>query len=180
MVVRRAKPASRKGFIVFVTSQQVDQTRLPRPFYSQKQYDIVIKPSDTRPATCARCHFSFEFRVAFCLLVFRTVCMEEVEGKEGRESSSSRQASGLADAVMDSLLNPGLNARMKSMMNGSFVMLIVTLSLLALLTGGNGHVIALLGIRAFDPTIKVLSCCLFGAINWFLGELANIEPKKCQ
>ena len=49
-------------------------------------------------------------------------------------------------AILDSLFQPGLNAPMQRAMNASFAGLLLVLLALALLTRGNVHVCALMGI----------------------------------
>ncbi|PWN45611.1 hypothetical protein IE81DRAFT_279195, partial [Ceraceosorus guamensis] len=65
-----------------------------------------------------------------------------------------------------SLFQPGLNTPMKKAMDLSFYGLFIVLGGLSLLTGGNVHVLALLGI----------AIALFCSINWFLSELAKLPP----
>lgn len=71
----------------------------------------------------------------------------------------------LADAVIDSILQPGLNPRLRAIMNQTFYALFAVLGLLLILTSGNLHVVALL----------TLAIALFYSIDWFLKELVLVQ-----
>lgn len=72
------------------------------------------------------------------------------------DQPASQSSGGAGDAIMQSLFMPGLNTPMKRAMDASFFGLFLVLGALALITGGNVHVLALLGI----------AMGLFLSVNW--------------
>lgn len=60
------------------------------------------------------------------------------------------------ESVWESVFQEGVNSPTHRIMNMAFYGLFITLSGLAIASGGNGHVLALL----------VLSVCLFMSVNW--------------
>lgn len=62
----------------------------------------------------------------------------------------------LATSIFDSLFQPGLNTPTRNIMNFAFFGLFITLGALAILTHGNGHVLALFAI----------SVALFASVQW--------------
>ncbi|GAA5891110.1 hypothetical protein JCM6882_006422 [Rhodosporidiobolus microsporus] len=83
--------------------------------------------------------------------------------------SSSRETgrSTFVD-VVQSIFEPGTNAGLVRAMSFSFYALFLTLGGMIFLTGGNLHVVALLG----------LSVALFVSIKWFLIQIAEEEEKQ--
>ncbi|KAJ3020422.1 SMK killer toxin resistance protein [Thoreauomyces humboldtii] len=73
---------------------------------------------------------------------------------------------GIVEEIWNSVFTPGVNTRVQGAMNLSFLGLFLSLTMLAVVTGGNPHVIALIAIAA----------CLFGSVQWFLKEMANMPP----
>lgn len=71
-------------------------------------------------------------------------------------SSSSSSSATLLDEIATSLFTPGFSDKMTTIMNATFMALFIVLVALAVLTGGNIHAIALLGI----------ALALFAAVNW--------------
>ncbi|GAA5972270.1 hypothetical protein JCM11641_002381 [Rhodosporidiobolus odoratus] len=82
-------------------------------------------------------------------------------------STRETQRSMVSD-VVNSIFEPGTNAGLVRAMSYSFYALFVTLLGMVLLTGGNWHVIALLG----------LSVALFISIRLFLVQIAEAEEKQ--
>lgn len=60
------------------------------------------------------------------------------------------------ESVVESVFHAGVDTSTHRVMNGAFYALFATLACLALLSGGNGHVLALLA----------LSLGLFLSVNW--------------
>ncbi|KAI8823526.1 ER protein Pkr1-domain-containing protein [Fimicolochytrium jonesii] len=85
-----------------------------------------------------------------------------------RTLDEQRQArnKNILEEVWDSIFTPGINSRVQGVMNLSFAGLFLSLLALAVATGGNLHVLALMGVAA----------CLFASIQWFLHELAKQPP----
>ncbi|KAI8365900.1 uncharacterized protein BYT42DRAFT_618353 [Radiomyces spectabilis] len=79
---------------------------------------------------------------------------------------NSEQSQGLASDIVKSIMTPGYTARgVITLMFYAFYALFATLFLLIFLTGGNGHVVALL----------LLSLCLFFIIKWYIAELEYMK-----
>ncbi|CAO1613411.1 unnamed protein product [Parajaminaea phylloscopi] len=76
----------------------------------------------------------------------------------------SQQPASLGQHILDSLFSPGLNTPTRNLMNYSFYGLFFTLLGLALITGGNIHVLFLLAV----------AIALWLSVNWFLHELAKM------
>ncbi|GAA5925429.1 hypothetical protein JCM10213_008789 [Rhodosporidiobolus nylandii] len=72
--------------------------------------------------------------------------------------------------VVHSIFEPGTNTGLVRAMSFSFYALFATLLGMVWLTGGNLHVVALLG----------LSVALFVSIKWFLIQIAEEEEKQRQ
>ena len=117
-----------------------------------------------------------EFGTLICFLKKNLFVMDIVDQSI---KSVNKDDASFGDAVIDSLFTPGLNNRMKFLMNASYSLLVLTLIGLVILTGGNWHVISLLGISFYShhvhAYILVLCCALFGAINWFLLKIKSLE-----
>ncbi|KAI8088762.1 uncharacterized protein BX664DRAFT_358406 [Halteromyces radiatus] len=73
---------------------------------------------------------------------------------------------GLVADIVTSIMTPGYTATgvIKAMFY-AFYALFATLIVMVVITGGNGHVIALL----------LLAFCLFLAIRWFIAEMDNLK-----
>ncbi|KAI9105547.1 ER protein Pkr1-domain-containing protein [Phlyctochytrium arcticum] len=87
--------------------------------------------------------------------------------KEGAHSQPAAPLSLLED-IYASLFVPGVTPRVQQLMNMAFAGLFISLSALAVATGGNWHVLALLAIAV----------ALFLSVQWFLKELAAIQPPQ--
>lgn len=70
--------------------------------------------------------------------------------------------------VISSIFTPGTNSGLIQAMSYSFYALFVTLFGMVLLTGGNGHVVALLG----------LSVGLFVSIKWCVLSSPLVQPRR--
>ncbi|KAL8284261.1 hypothetical protein RQP46_005010 [Phenoliferia psychrophenolica] len=77
-------------------------------------------------------------------------------------------SSGVLSDVVESIWTPGTNTGLIKAMNASFYALFATLVVMLFLTGGNGHVWALLG----------LSLGLFLSIKWFLVQISDVEESR--
>ncbi|KAI9205851.1 ER protein Pkr1-domain-containing protein [Polychytrium aggregatum] len=86
--------------------------------------------------------------------------------EDAEDAKPNQQPITLAEEIIDSILNPGIKGRVAAMMNLSFAFLILSLIVLAVLTGGNIHVLILI----------VISACLFASLQWFLYELSKGPP----
>ncbi|CAO3628542.1 unnamed protein product [Cunninghamella echinulata] len=76
---------------------------------------------------------------------------------------------GLVTDIITSIMTPGYTATgVIKLMFYAFYALFVTLLGMVFITGGNGHVIALL----------FLSICLFIAIRWFIAEMDRIKREN--
>ncbi|TPX64281.1 hypothetical protein SpCBS45565_g06015 [Spizellomyces sp. 'palustris'] len=73
---------------------------------------------------------------------------------------------GILEEIWNSIFTPGVNSRVQGVMNLSFAGLLLSLTALAVATGGNMHVLALMAIAV----------CLFLSVQWFLRELARMPP----
>lgn len=65
-------------------------------------------------------------------------------------------STGIFEEIWNSIFTPGVNSRVQRVMNFSFAGLFVSLGALAVATGGNIHVLALIGIAG----------CLFVSVQW--------------
>ncbi|KAI8909434.1 ER protein Pkr1-domain-containing protein, partial [Powellomyces hirtus] len=65
----------------------------------------------------------------------------------------------ILEEIWNSVFTPGVNSRVQGAMNMSFAGLFVSLTALAVVTGGNLHVIALIGIAG----------CLFASVQWWVS-----------
>ncbi|GAA5831205.1 hypothetical protein JCM3766R1_002967 [Sporobolomyces carnicolor] len=83
-------------------------------------------------------------------------------------SSPQGSSGGMLSDVISSIFTPGTNSGLIQAMSYSFYALFVTLFGMVLLTGGNGHVVALLG----------LSVGLFVSIKWFLVQIKEVEEQQ--
>lgn len=115
-----------------------------------------------------------------------------------RPASDVQAGGGASDAVIQSLMQPGLNTPLRRAMNLTFVLLLLTLTGLSVLTRGNPHFLALLAIAScLWATVTwyvliMLSPCLSlsslahkftypsAGIVRFLNELANLPPSAFQ
>ncbi|KAJ3282792.1 hypothetical protein HK104_010718 [Borealophlyctis nickersoniae] len=77
-----------------------------------------------------------------------------------------RHSPSLIEEVWNSIFTPGVNSRVQTVINASFIGLFLSLAALAVVTGGNLHVLALIAIAA----------CLFFSLQWFIRELAKLPP----
>ncbi|KAI9307579.1 hypothetical protein BJ944DRAFT_261667 [Cunninghamella echinulata] len=76
---------------------------------------------------------------------------------------------GFVTDIITSIMTPGYTATgVIKLMFYAFYALFVTLLGMVFITGGNGHVIALL----------FLSICLFIAIRWFIAEMDRIKREN--
>ncbi|KAG0179568.1 hypothetical protein DFQ29_001918 [Apophysomyces sp. BC1021] len=85
-----------------------------------------------------------------------------------------QQPEGLVADIVQSIMTPGHTPKgVIQLMFYAFYALFVTLGIMVVMTGFNGHVIALL----------LLSLCLFLTIRWFVAEMERMDrnadtPKK--
>ncbi|KNC98357.1 uncharacterized protein SPPG_06065 [Spizellomyces punctatus DAOM BR117] len=77
---------------------------------------------------------------------------------------------GILEEIWNSIFTPGVNSRVQGVMNLSFAGLFLSLTALAVATGGNMHVLALMAI----------AICLFLSVQWFLRELARMPPPPAE
>ncbi|KAL0075064.1 hypothetical protein J3Q64DRAFT_1776513 [Phycomyces blakesleeanus] len=79
------------------------------------------------------------------------------------------QEPGLTNDIIRSIMTPGYTAKgVIKLMFYAFYALFATLAAMVVITGGNGHVIALL----------LLSLCLFFTIRWFVAEMEQIKKNE--
>ncbi|CAO3634057.1 unnamed protein product [Cunninghamella blakesleeana] len=83
--------------------------------------------------------------------------------------SNKEEDKGLVTDIITSIMTPGYTATgVIKIMFYAFYALFATLFGMVIITGGNGHVIALF----------LLSICLFIAIQWFIAEMDRIKHEN--
>ncbi|KAI9499354.1 hypothetical protein BDB00DRAFT_796462 [Zychaea mexicana] len=77
--------------------------------------------------------------------------------------------SGIVNDIVQSIMTPGYTAKgVIKLMFYAFYVLFATLAAMVVVTGFNGHVIALL----------LLSICLFLTIRWFIAEMERVKAQE--
>ncbi|KAJ3041916.1 hypothetical protein HDV00_008425 [Rhizophlyctis rosea] len=82
------------------------------------------------------------------------------------QTESNEAQRNIVEEIWESIFTPGVNERVRSVINMCFVGLFLSLGSLAIATKGNIHVLALMGIAGG----------LFFSLQWFLTELAKLPP----
>ncbi|KAI9018693.1 hypothetical protein CLU79DRAFT_759888 [Phycomyces nitens] len=94
-----------------------------------------------------------------------------MSSNQSQDDNNLFQEPGLTNDIIRSIMTPGYTATgVIKLMFYAFYALFATLAGMVVITGGNGHVIALL----------LLSLCLFFTIRWFVAEMEQIKKNEAK